>query len=115
MLATVAIVLVLASLPVTRARDRTLSTDVIGMFPQNIGEFAYADLKQARSLSWFPQLKQQMLPARFKQFEQFLTAAGIDPNSQVEEVAWATVGAGPAPAPQNAPANGANGAAQQQG
>src|SRR3984893_16486 len=94
------------------ARASSLSTDVIGMFPKNVGEFAYVDLKQARSLSWFPQLKQQMLPARFKQFEQFLTAAGIDPNSQVEEVAWATVGAPPQPAAQNAPANGANGAKQ---
>jgi hypothetical protein len=105
---------ILASLAVTRAHASTLSSDVIGMFPQNIGEFAYADLKQARSLSWFPQLKQQMLPARFKQFEQFLTAAGIDPNSQVEEIAWATVGAGPAPAPQNTPPTPANGAPQQQ-
>src|SRR5437879_8148115 len=98
---------------VTRADASTLSTDVIGMFPQNIGEFAYADLKQARALSWFPQLKQQMLPSRFKQFEQFLTSAGIDPNSQVEEIAWATVGAAPAAAAQNAPANGANAAPQQ--
>jgi hypothetical protein len=98
-------VFVLACAAATRAHASTLSTDVIGMFPQNIGEFAYADLKQARSLSWFPQLKQQMLPARFKQFEQFLAAAGIDPNSQVEEVAWATVP--PAPAAQAAPANGA--------
>lgn len=100
-------VLVLASSAAMRAHANSLSTDVIGMFPQNIGEFAYADLKQARSLSWFPQLKQQMLPARFKQFEQFLSAAGVDPNSQVEEVAWATVGAAPAPQAQNAPANGA--------
>jgi len=99
---------------VPRVRATTLSTDVIGMFPQNVGEFAYADLKQARTLSWFPQLKQQMLPARFKQFEQFLSAAGIDPNSQVEEVAWATVGPVPAPAAQNAPANGPNAAQQQQ-
>lgn len=98
---------------VPRAHASTLSTDVIGMFPQNVGEFAYADLKQARSLSWFPQLKQQMLPARFKQFEQFLAAAGIDPNSQVEEVAWATVGPVPAPAGQNAPANGSNATQQQ--
>jgi len=104
---------VLAGAAVTRAHAGSLSTDVIGMFPQNIGEFAYADLKQARSLSWFPQLKQQMLPARFKQFEQFLTAAGIDPNSQVEEIAWATVGPAPAAAAQNAPANGANAAPQQ--
>src|SRR5437016_5124961 len=95
----------LACSAVSRVHASTLSTDVIGLFPQNIGEFAYADLKQARSLSWFPQLKQQMLPSRFKQFEQFLTSAGIDPNSQVEEVAWATVGAPPAPADQNRRAN----------
>jgi hypothetical protein len=94
-LGTVVFVTALACLGVMRARASTLSTDVIGMFPQNVGEFAYADLKQARALPWFPQLKQQMLPARFKQFEQFLTGAGIDPNSQVEEVAWATVGAAP--------------------
>ena len=90
-LGTLIFALVLAGSAVTRAHASTLSTDVIGMFAQNVGEFAYADLKQARALSWFPQLKQQMLPARFKQFEQFLTAAGIDPNSQVEEIAWATV------------------------
>src|SRR5437016_6642 len=95
----------LACSAVSRVHASTLSTDVIGMFPQNIGEFAYADLKQARGLSWFPQLKQQMLPSKFKQFEQFLTSAGIDPNSQVEEVAWATVGAPPAPTDQNRPAN----------
>lgn len=112
-LGTMIVATVLAGSAVTRAHASTLSSDVIGMFPQNIGEFAYADLKQARSLSWFPQLKQQMLPARFKQFEQFLTAAGIDPNSQVEEVAWATVGAPPPPPGQNAPANGANAARQQ--
>jgi hypothetical protein len=78
-------------------RAGTLGTDIIGMFPKDIGEFAYADLRQARSQSWFPQLKQQMLPARFRQFEQLLASAGIDPNSQVEEIAWAlvpTVGSG---------------------
>src|SRR5438132_7330173 len=113
MIATILFLVVLACSGVRQARASTLSTDVIGMFPQNIGEFAYADLKQARGLSWFPQLKQQMLPSRFKQFEQFLTSAGIDPNSQVEEIAWATVGPAPAAAAQNAPANGANAAPQQ--
>jgi hypothetical protein len=115
--ATLFFTLVLACTAATRAHAGTLGTDVIGMFPQNIGEFAYANLKEARSLSWFPQLKQQMLPARFKQFEQFLSAAGIDPNSQVEEVAWATVGPAPsasAPAPSASAPNGqANAAAPQ--
>lgn len=86
----IAILAVLCSLP-SLAHASTLSTDVIGMFPQSAGEFAYADLRQARSFSWFPQLKEQMLPKRFKQFEQFLASAGIDPNSQVEELAWALV------------------------
>jgi hypothetical protein len=85
-----AILAVLCALP-SVARASTLSTDVIGMFPQSAGEFAYADLRQARAFPWFPQLEQQMLPARFKQFEQFLASAGIDPNSQVEELAWALV------------------------
>jgi hypothetical protein len=73
------------------ARAGTLSTSVIGMFPKEIGEFAYADLRQARTQPWFPQLKQQMMPARFRQFEQLLASAGIDPNAQVDEVAWALV------------------------
>lgn len=86
----IVILAALCALP-SMAHASTLSTDVIGMFPQSAGEFAYADLKQARALSWFPQLQEQMLPARFKEFEKFLASAGIDPNSQVEELAWALV------------------------
>jgi hypothetical protein len=67
-----------------------LSTSVIGMFPKDVGEFAYADLKTARQFPWFSQLREQLLPARFRQFEQFLTSAGVDPNAQVDEVAWAS-------------------------
>jgi hypothetical protein len=66
----------------------TLSTAVIGMFPKDIGEFAYADLKSARKLTWFPQLREQILPSRFRDFEKFLSSAGVDPNTQVDELAW---------------------------
>jgi len=69
----------------------SLSTGVIGMFPKSVGEFAYADLKTARKLSWFPQIREQLLPSRFRQFEQFLATAGVDPNTQVEELAWAAI------------------------
>jgi hypothetical protein len=72
-------------------RAGTLSTDILGMFPKDVGEFAYADMKAARSLPWFRQLRDQMLPGRFKMFEDFLTSAGIDPNTQVDELAWASV------------------------
>jgi hypothetical protein len=75
----------------SRLSAGTLSTAVIGMFPKSVGEFAYADLKAARKFSWFSQLNDQVLPPRFKQFEQFLGTSGVDPNSQVEEIAWANV------------------------
>ena len=59
--------------------------------PQEVGEFAYADLKAARKLSWFNQFRDQILPTKFKQFFQFLASAGVDPNTQVDEIAWAAV------------------------
>jgi hypothetical protein len=71
-----------------------LGADVIALFPKDVGEFAYADLKKARTLKWFPQLQEQMLPDRFRQFEKFLASAGVDPNSQVEELAWGLVAEG---------------------
>lgn len=71
-----------------RSAAGSLSTAVLGMFPKDVGEFAYADMKSARKYAWFPQLRDQILPARFRQFEQFLASAGVDPNTQVDELAW---------------------------
>src|ERR1700693_5145816 len=76
------------------AQAGTLAANVIGMFPKDVGEFGYADLKKARTLKWFPQLQEQMLPDRFRQFEKFLASAGVDPNSQVDELAWGLVAEG---------------------
>ena len=101
MLLTVAVFLACALPPVARAGS--LSTEAIAMFPQNAGKVAYADLRQARQLTWFPQLQEQMLPERFRQFERFLVSAGVDPDSQVDELAWALVPADlPAGAARNA-------------
>ena len=72
----------------------TLGADVIGMFPKDVGEFGYADLKIARTLKWFPQLREQVLPERFRQFEKFLASTGNDPDTQVDEIAWALVAEG---------------------
>src|SRR5271168_3643016 len=76
------------------ARAGKLGADVIALFPKDVGEFAYADLKKARTLKWFPQLQEQLLPDRFRQFEKFLASAGVDPNTQVEELAWGLVAEG---------------------
>jgi hypothetical protein len=88
----VAIALAMAALFVAATGYASpVNNDIIAMFPKDAGEFAYANLQQARQFSWFPQLKEQMLPVRFKQFEQFLASAGVDPNTQVQELAWALV------------------------
>jgi hypothetical protein len=71
-----------------------LGADTIALFPKEVGEFAYADLRKARTMKWFPQLQEQMLPDRFRQFEKFLAAAGVDPNTQVDELAWGLVAEG---------------------
>jgi hypothetical protein len=73
------------------ARADRLGADIIALFPKEVGEFAYADLKKARNMKWFPQLQEQLLPERFRQFEKFLASAGVDPNTQVEELAWGLV------------------------
>lgn len=84
----------IAPLPRTFAASSSLSNSVIGLFPKDVGEFAYADLKTARGFPWFSALREQLLPSRFRQFEQFLTSAGVDPNAQVDELAWAGITTG---------------------
>jgi hypothetical protein len=81
---------ILCALP-RASRAGSLGSDILSMFPKDSGELAYADLKEARAFSWFTQLKEQMLPPKFREFEQFLSSAGVDPNTQVTELAWALV------------------------
>ena len=78
------LIAILCALPRT-SRAGSLGSDILSMFPKDSGELAYADLREARQFSWFSQLKEQMLPSKFRQFEQFLSAAGVDPNTQVTE------------------------------
>src|SRR6266852_5191984 len=93
-LAAVLVLLALALALPKPARAGRLGADMIGLFPKDVGEFAYADLKKARTLKWFPELQEQVLPDRFRQFEKFLASAGVDPNTQVDEIAWALVAEG---------------------
>jgi hypothetical protein len=69
----------------------TVPPDILGLFPKEVGEFAHADLKSARRFSWYGQMKDQVLPSRFRQFEAFLVSAGIEPDRQVNELAWGAV------------------------
>lgn len=78
----------LALLLAPASQAGTLGSDIIGLFPQSVGEFAYADMKSAQQYKWFPQLENQILPARFRQFQVFLKSVGIDPATQVDTLAF---------------------------
>src|ERR1700687_2341987 len=113
----ISLALLMLASAVPPARAGSLTTSVLGMFPKDVGEFVYVDLKTARRYPWFAQFKDQVVPSRFRQFEKFLAAAGIDPDTHVDELAWAAVMSGartvPAKAepPVEAPAKDAQGKA----
>ena len=52
-LLTAGLLLACARRSAKRSSAGSLSTRVIGMFPKEVGEFAYADLKSARKFPWF--------------------------------------------------------------
>src|SRR3984957_17018496 len=85
-------VIVLASFAwASVARAGSLPTEVIGIFPPDVAEFAIADLQQARALAWFPQLQKKVLPDQLRQFDLFLASPGMDRDSRVEQLVWALV------------------------
>jgi hypothetical protein len=85
--AALALILVLAK-PV---KAGGVGADTLALFPKDTGELGYVDMKKARSMKWFPALREQVLPERFRQFEKLLASAGVDPNSQVDELVWGLV------------------------
>jgi hypothetical protein len=85
------VLLVVGALAACPAKAGGVSADTLALFPKNTGEVGYVDLKSARGEKWFPALREQILPDRFKQFEKFLASAGVDPNSQVDELVWGLV------------------------
>ncbi len=74
-----ALVAILSLLPGS-VRAGSLGSDILTMFPKDSGELAYANLKEARAFPWFNQLKEQMLPAKFREFETFLALGGHRPE-----------------------------------
>lgn len=91
MVAACALLLMMGAVLVRPVKATGVSADTIALFPKNTGELGYVDLKTARSEKWFPALREQLLPDRFKQFERFLASAGVDPNTQVDELIWGLV------------------------
>ena len=61
---------------------------IIALFPKDVSEFACANLDEVRLQPWFADFKGQVLPRELYGLDQFLISAGIDPASQVKQVAW---------------------------
>ena len=76
---------------VSHGLAQTGSTSVIGMFPKQMIDFAYADLKETPKYPWFNYMRQQLMPDRFKQFDQFLGSIGLDMVSHLQDFYWGTV------------------------
>jgi hypothetical protein len=74
-----------------RAQADSLSSSVLALFPKNASEIAYSDFAHARQLPWFAQFKHQTLPTGFGELDNFLSSVGIDPNRQIDQIAWALV------------------------
>ncbi len=70
-----------------------LDTSVVEMFPKDVTQISYLDLKAARQLPWFPIAEQTLLPLRLRKLEVFLSRAGLDVETQVDTLAWGTVSA----------------------
>jgi hypothetical protein len=73
------------------ANASALDTSVVQMFPKEIGEVGYLDLKAARQLPWFAVAERNLLPLRFRKVEFFLSAAGLNISTQVDSLAWGTL------------------------
>jgi hypothetical protein len=72
-----------------------LGADVISLFPEKLGEFAYADLKAARSQKSLAVLEAQFLPGILSQIQSLLAAERIDLLQQADGVAWGFIPASP--------------------
>lgn len=68
-----------------------LDSSVIGFFPKDVTEFAYADLATARTFPWFAQFEAQVVPVSLHNFEQSLGSPQFGMNAHIDQVAWALV------------------------
>ena len=83
---TVAILMPLAAPPLAA---QTLSDTVIGLFPAEAGELAFADLHTLRQSPHYKVLHDSYLPARVRDLEREALSLGIDFEAQAQQLSWA--------------------------
>jgi hypothetical protein len=87
----VGIALLLLALAPHSAHAGSVGSTILGLFPRNVGQVAYLDVREARRHAWFEPLREQMLPTRFRQFVRFLGSIGVGLDSQVHDLVWAAI------------------------
>ncbi len=78
------------------ARAQTLPPQVLALYPPQAGELVFVDLQAARRSPHYPELKKQVLPERFRDWEAWARRLGVDFDSNVYRLSWAFIGAGDA-------------------
>jgi hypothetical protein len=71
---------------VTRAH--AFDSSLLTFFPNDVTEFAYIDLGQARSFPCYTQIRSQLVPASIQNFEDFLSLPYLGGAVQVDGAAW---------------------------
>jgi hypothetical protein len=87
-----AIIAAAALAPRAKAGER--DTALARIFPKDTAAIAYINLKAAHQQPWFDLAERNLLPLRLRKITFQLSNAGLDPNSQVETLAWGTLSAG---------------------
>jgi hypothetical protein len=70
---------------------QTLSSRVLALYPQEAGELAFVDLREARRSPYFAQVETQILPQSFRNLEQLAAIMGVDFNHNVDRLSWAYI------------------------
>ena len=68
---------------------QSLSNTVIGLYPPEAGELAFADLRTLRQSPHYKILHDSYLPARVRDLERQALTLGIDFEAQAQQLSWA--------------------------
>ena len=94
MLKQLAGVLALAALAILPAAAQALSPQVMALYPPQAGELAFVDLQAARRSPHYEELKSQVLPANFRDLEEWARSLGVDFDKNVDRLSWVYINTG---------------------
>jgi hypothetical protein len=73
------------------AQAEPLSSRVLSLYPQDVSEIVFVDLREARRSSHFDQMQAQILPPAFRSLERLAANLGVDFSQNVDRLSWAYV------------------------